>query len=187
MKNWIRMTVAAGVLAVSGLALAPLFAQDGPPPDGPRMRRMGPCGPGFGRGPGGPLGELGSMFRQLDLSDDQRQQVRSVMQSHEPAFKEIGERMRTARQALDATVTADIVDEAAIRAKSADVAAAEADAAVLRAKVHQEVFSLLTAEQQAKAKELKAERQERMKQRADRLRERGAQLRERHGRPPQQG
>ena len=187
MKNWIRMTVAAGVIAVTGLALAPLFAQDGPPPDGPRMRRMGPGGPGFGAGPGGPLGELGFMFRQLDLSDAQREQVRTVMQSHEAAFKEIGQRMRTAREALDAVVTADTVDEAAIRAKSADVGAVEADAAVLRAKVHQEVFSLLTAEQQAKAKELKAQRQERMKQRGERIRERGARLRGRGGRPPVQG
>lgn len=172
MKNWIRTTVAAGVLAVSGLALVPLRAQDAPAPEGPRMRRMGPGGHGMGPGRGAPLGELGFMFRQLDLSEAQREQVRNVMQSNAAAFKEIGERLRTARQALDAAVTADTLDEAAIRARSAEVATVEADAAVQRAKVHQEVFSLLTAEQQAKARELKAQRQQRMKERGERPRNR---------------
>jgi Spy/CpxP family protein refolding chaperone len=183
MKNWIRMTVAAGVLAVSGLALAPLFAQDGPPQGGPPMRRMGPGGPGgpgFGPGPGGPLGDLGFALRQLELTDTQREQVRGVMQAHQAEFKELGDRMRTAREALDAAISADTIDESAIRGRSAEWAAVEADGAVLRARVRQEVFGLLTPEQQAKAKELKAQMQQRMKQRADRIRERGVERRERH-------
>ena len=50
---------------------------------------------------------------------------------------------------------------------------------MLRARVRQEVFTLLTPEQQAKAKELKAQMEQRMKQRADRIRERGIERRER--------
>jgi protein CpxP len=190
MKNWIRMTVAAGLLAVSGLALAPLFAQNGPPQGGPPMRRMGPGGPGgpgFGPGPGGPLGDLGFALRQLELTDTQREQVRGVMQSHESELRELGERLRTTREALDAAISADTVDESTIRAKSAEWAAVEADGAVLRARVRQEVFNMLTPEQQAKAKELKAQMQQRMKQRGDRIRERGAELRERRGRQPIEG
>ena len=64
--------------------------------------------------------------------------------------------MQAAREALHAVVTADTFDEAAIRLKSADVAAVEADGAVLRAKVHAEVWALLTPEQQQKAKTLQA-------------------------------
>jgi protein CpxP len=173
MTTSLRVTVAAAVLAVSGLALTPIFAQDGPPAGGPQMRRAGPGGPGFGGpGPGGPLGDIGVPLRALDLTDAQREQVRGVMQAHQAAFKEIGDRMRTARQALDAAVTGDTLDETAVRAKSADVAAVEADAAVLRARVHQEVFSLLTSEQQTKARELRAQAAERMKQRGDQVRAR---------------
>ena len=123
MKNWTRMTVATGVLAVAGLALTPIFAQDAPPQGGPPMHRMGPGRPGFGPGPGGPLGDLGFALRQLELTDSQREQVRGVMQSHETEFRELGERMRTARQALDAAISADTVDESAIRARSAEWAA----------------------------------------------------------------
>ena len=94
------------------------------------------------------------------------------MNTHEAAFKEIGERLRTAHKNLRDAVSADTLDEAAIRTRSAEVAAVEAEAAVLRARVRQDVFSLLTAEQQAKAKELRAAADERMKERESRMRER---------------
>lgn len=157
MKTLIRFTLAAGMAALVGVGLTPLFAQDAPAQGQSGARRMGPGrgpgGPGFGLGPGGPIA---LPLRALDLSDAQREQVRGVMQSHQAAFKEIGDRMRQARQALDATIQADTVDEAAIRARAAEVAAVDADAAVLRARIRQEVYGLLTAEQQTKAKEIQA-------------------------------
>jgi protein CpxP len=178
MRSLIRLALAAGVAAIVGAALTPLFAQDTAAPSPPQMNRVGPGGPGgrgFGPGPGGPFGPIALPLRQLDLSDAQRDQVRAVMQSHEAAFKEIGDRTRLAREALDAAITADAVDESAIRARAADVAAVDADAAVLRARVHQEVFSLLTAEQQTKARALQAETRRKIK-------ERGADARPRRNR-----
>ncbi|MEZ5286368.1 MAG: Spy/CpxP family protein refolding chaperone [Vicinamibacterales bacterium] len=175
MNTVTRITAAAGLLALSGLAMTPLLAQDAPPPPPPGMQRRGPGpgGPGFG-GPMGLLGELGRGLRQLGITDAQREQMRGVAQAHEAEFKEIGDRMRTARQGMDDLITADTIDENAIRAKSAEVAAVEADAAVLRARVHQELFSLLTAEQQTKARELRAEAKSRMQERAANARERRA-------------
>ena len=87
-----------------------------------------------------------------------------------PAFSdhELGSVLRTARAALNDAVTAATFDEGGVRAKAADLAAVEADAAVLRARAHAEVWALLTPEQQQKAQQLKAqrtERQERMRQR----------------------
>ncbi len=158
----IRTIALAGVLALSGAVAAPIvLAQDGPP-----------TGPGFGPrgGPGGRAG-IDLPLRQLDLSDAQREQVRAIRNTHQAAFKEIGERLRTAHQGLRGAVGADALDEAAIRARSADVAAVEADAAVLRARVRQDVFSILTAEQQARAKELRAAAETRMKERAGKMRE----------------
>jgi protein CpxP len=179
MNRSLRVTAAAGLIAVSGLALTPLLAQDGPQ-GGPPMRRMiGPRGAGVGPGPFGLLGELGRELRALDVSDAQREQIRSAVQARQPEFDAIGERLRAAQQGLDALVTADTVDEAAIRAKSAELAAIQADAAVLRARLHQEVFNLLTAEQQAKARELRAQMQDRLRERAQNRRDR------RSGRPRQ--
>jgi len=170
----LRVTAIAGILTVSGLALATTFAQDGPPPGGPGVHRRGsggPGGPGGFGGPGGPmgglLGELGQGLRALELTDAQREQIRGIAKSHEAEFREIGERLRTAHQSVEALVTADTVDEAAIRARSSEVAAVQADADVMRAKVHQEVFGVLTAEQQAKARELRAQREARTKERME--------------------
>jgi protein CpxP len=117
-------------------------------------------------------GPIGLPLRELDLSEAQRTQVRSIMESHAAAQREIGDRLRAAHQALEAAVTAETMDEAAIRARSADLAAVQADAAVLRARIHQEIFSILTAEQQARARELRAQAEARLQERAGQLRQR---------------
>ena len=58
-----------------------------------------------------------------------------------------------------------MINESAIRAKSAEAATAEADAAILNAKVRAEVKEILTPEQLQKAKELREARETLMKQR----------------------
>ena len=80
--------------------------------------------------------------------------------------------MRAAHQAQRDAVTAAQFDEQAVRAKAAELATAEADAAVLRAKVHSEVFAVLTPEQQAKAAELEAQREARAQQFRERVKQR---------------
>ena len=156
MTKTIKVSLAAGFVAVvlaAGSAL--VLAQDG------QMPRRGP-GPGMGvggppaggmRGPGGPMGHGGPGFRQLDLSDDQKAQVKSIMESHQAEFKAVGEKMRAAREGMQALIEADTLDESAVRAKSVEVAAAEADAAILGAKVRTQTMQVLTAEQLTKLKE----------------------------------
>ena len=156
-------------LGLGGIALA----QDGQG----GVRR----GHGFGRGefgfrggPGGPGGP-GFPLRQLDLTDAQREQVKAIFDSHKDEFQAIGERLKTARQAQRAAIETQPLDEATIRAKSSDLAAVEADAAVLRAKVHAAVFQVLTPEQQEKAKTLQAEREKRRAEMRQRFQERRQQ------------
>jgi Spy/CpxP family protein refolding chaperone len=76
--------------------------------------------------------------------------------------------MRAAREGMRALIEADTIDEGAIRAKSAEVATAEAEVAILNAKVRQESKQILTAEQQQKLKELQASRSGPMKRRGPR-------------------
>ena len=114
----------------------------------------------FGMGPGG-RGPMGGMIlrglAQLNLTADQKTQIKAIAESHKADRKALADRMIAARGALRDAITADKVDEAAIRAKAADVAAIDADAAVLDAQVHAQVFALLTPDQQAKAKQLEAD------------------------------
>lgn len=168
-RTWQRMAgVALGVALVAGAGLATAAARE-QGPGGPGRSGMGRRGPG---GPGGPGGPLSLPLGGLGLTDSQREQVRATMDGHKAEFEAIRTRMRTARAALQTAVTAATFDEAAVRQASVDVAAVEADGAVLRAKVHSEVWALLTAEQQQKARELQTQRAERRSQMRERLEQR---------------
>jgi protein CpxP len=149
--------VAVAALAVTGAAR--LHAQGEP---------GGPGGHGrwgaFGRG-----GGFGLALRGLDLTEEQRTQVRAIVGQHRDELRAAGQKLGAAFKAQRDAVSAVPVDEGLIRAKSAELAAAQTDAALLHAKVHSEVYQLLTPEQQAKAKELKAQRDARRAERQQRF------------------
>lgn len=165
MTTRMKTYIAAGAAVLTLAAGAPmLLAQDqqpkrpgpgfgGPPPGGPGMRGRGPGGPG----PIGPMG-LGPGFRELNLSDDQKEQLKKIAESHRDEFRAAGEKARAAHEGMQGLMDADTIDENAIRAKSADIAAAEAEVMILNAKVRHESMQVLTSEQQAKLKELQANR-----------------------------
>jgi protein CpxP len=161
--------VAVTMAVVSGGAS--LFAQGGP--DGPGRRGFG------GRGFGGPgfarHGGFGLALRGLDLTDEQRTQVKSIFEQHRDELRKSAERVGAAFRAQREAVSAIPVDEGAIRATSAALAAAQTDSAVLQARVHGEVYQILTPEQQQKAQQLRTERQQRMKQARQRWQERRQQ------------
>lgn len=144
--------IAAGAHAQNTNGGPDSLQRSGPPPGG----RFG--GPGGRGGPGGPLGPFGPMLERLNLSDAQKDRVKAVVDSRRDEMKAVGDRQRTAHDALDSAVTADTFDEAAIRSRSMELAAVEADMVVLQARVRSEIFQILTPEQQAQAKQFQAER-----------------------------
>jgi protein CpxP len=170
MTTRFKTTLAAGI-AVLGLAAgAPmLMAEDQQPPQRQGRGVDGPGGPGM-RGPGGPGGRMGfgPGFRNLDLSDDQKAQLKKIADARRSDFEAAGQKVRAAREGMRAVVEADSINESAIRAKSAEIAAAEADVMILNAKVRQESLQVLTSEQQAKLKEQRNNRQGGDKQRRPR-------------------
>ena len=146
------------------------------------QRRGGRGGRGAGMGAArgaGPAGALLPPLRRLELSDEQRDQVRAVIgDSREAARTHAGE-MRAARAALAEAVASAAVDEDRIRALAADVGRLTGDAAVRRAQVYAAVWGILTPEQQARAEEIEAERAERRAARRERMQERRERMRER--------
>ena len=154
--------IAAAAL-ITGAAVTVASGHQGPQ-QGQTEGRRGPGGPG-GRmgGPGGPGGFGLPGLRELDLTDAQKEQIKTIQQSHRAEVQQIGERTRTAQRAIDEAAGGASVNEAAIRSQSTALAAAIADGAILRAKVNAEIFNVLTAKQQQKLNEFRAQRQERMK------------------------
>ena len=118
----------------------------------------GPGGPGGMRGPG-----FGPGFRGLDLSDDQQAQLKKIRDARQAEFKAAGDKIGAARQGMRALLEAEAINESAIRAKSQEVAAAEADLAILNAKLRKESMQILTAEQLAKLKEQRDNRGQRQR------------------------
>jgi Spy/CpxP family protein refolding chaperone len=114
------------------------------------------------------LGAL--MLNRLDLTDAQRGQVKGILDSHRDEQSGLQQRAMAARQALEAAIQASPLDEAAIRGKAAEVAAVDADLAVARGRILNEVTQVLTSDQQAKLKELQAQQKQRMEQRRGRRR-----------------
>lgn len=144
-------TPALPVLLALALAAAPalLAAQ----PHG----RGGPHGqPGFQR-----HGEmLGHIFRMLDLEPGQRQSIHIILEGDREAMEALFDRVHTARSRLGDQIHAEVFDEGAIRDAASGLAEAEADLAVARAGMFQEVREILTPEQLDKLAELRAERRQ---------------------------
>jgi protein CpxP len=148
-------TLAAGaaILLVAGLS-AGVYAQD--------PGRRGP----MGRARHGMFGS--PSLRQLDLTEAQREQVREIRQRYEAQRRDAGEQLRKAHQAQRAAVEALPVNEGLIRSTTQALATAQTEMALLHARVHSDVWAILTPEQQEKAKQLRAQRETRMKQRLER-------------------
>jgi protein CpxP len=124
---------------------------------------------------GGDFGLAGPLMRQLDVTDAQREQIRGIVGQHKDEFKAIGERVGAARKSQVDAILAVPSDEQSIRAKTTELASAEADAAVLRSRVHAEVFNVLTPEQQEKAKALREQMTQRRSEMRQKFQERRQQ------------
>jgi Spy/CpxP family protein refolding chaperone len=103
-------------------------------------------GPGHGHGRGGPLFH---MLRRLDLSDDQKVQIRGLVEEARPRLQPLVEQAVQTRKAVFQAVAAPTFDEAAVRAASQAAAQAATDLAVERARLTSQVRAVLTADQQA--------------------------------------
>ena len=161
MTTRIKTMFAAGAAALMLAGAAPLVMADQGQPQ-QRQQRRGPGGPDGMRGMRGGPG-FGGQFRNLDLTDDQKTQLKKIRDARQAEFKATLEKVRTARQGMRQLVQADAINEGAIRAKSQEVAAAEAELAILNAKLRKESMQILTADQLAKLKERAEKRGQRQR------------------------
>jgi Spy/CpxP family protein refolding chaperone len=109
------------------------------------------------------MGMLPMLGARLNLTDAQKDQIKSLAASRKDEWKGLADRARTAHEALNDAVTADAVDESLVRQKSADAAAVDAERAVARAHAYADVLQILTDDQKAQLKTMKAEMKNHMK------------------------
>jgi Spy/CpxP family protein refolding chaperone len=137
-----RITLIA-FAAAAALALTPIMI-------------MAQHGDGHGphRGHDGRGHMIERMFERLDLTDDQKDAVHSTMSQHREQTRTLLEEKIAGRRALGETIHADFFDESAVRQAAADLAAVDADLAVMKAQMFQEINKVLTTEQRERMKEL---------------------------------
>jgi Spy/CpxP family protein refolding chaperone len=157
-----RFTVVAAVVLAAVMSVGEAAWAQGP-------RVGGPGGPGRagGRGMFGAL-PLGS----LNLTQAQQDLIRDIRERNREEVRQVEARLRTAQAAQQKAVSAIPLNEAAIRASTLAVAEVQADVAILQARAQNEIFSSLTAEQQASLKTALAEREQRVQARQAQPRER---------------
>jgi protein CpxP len=125
------------------------------------------------RGPGGPGGEMG-ILRELDLSQAQRDQLRSLFE--EMRATGTMKRVAEARRALNDAVE-NLADDSEIQNLAYQLGEAEAAAAIERKQMQQKIENILTDEQRQKLAQARADRKARMEERRQRMEERLKQRR----------
>ena len=178
------MFLRKGLFGISGIVLAcgmAAFAQEAQPQTPStqddafrkdRIKRMERHRERLGRREGLKGGEdtgrrgrgMGQLVRELNLSDEQRQQSRAIMQRRLESTKTQREELFKLREKrIAGTFTAE--DEARARALHQEIRTAMEG-------VRTEMAGVLTAEQRAKLEQLKKERKEKMEQRMKERQER---------------
>jgi Spy/CpxP family protein refolding chaperone len=152
----VLLTVTAGASArvLTGAGAADPQSPSVQPPPGPPPGGFGPGGPG---GRGGPRGIDGMIFR-LDLTGEQKEQLKAIREEAMTAAKPYEEQARAADDKIRAMVEAGTFDEDAVRTLATGQAKASIELRVIQARVEVNSLKVLTAEQRAELQKMHDER-----------------------------
>jgi Spy/CpxP family protein refolding chaperone len=114
----------------------------------------------LGRMISGNLGRLMVLRSELNLSDEQRGQVRDVLVRHRGEIVATAQAVRAKRLVLRDAVLAETADEAAIRAAAAELGEQMGEAAVKASKLKAQIAPILTEEQRALIVKFMADREQ---------------------------
>lgn len=119
-----------------------------------------------GRGRGdhkghGLRGMRGGGFRQLNLTEDQQAKMKQIREGFAQSNQPLREQLRAKRQELRQASEGGTFNEALATQKLTEMAALRAKLMSERFRLHQEMLSVLTAEQKAQLEQAKAQRKAR--------------------------
>lgn len=141
-----------GLALVAGIAFAE--QQGGPMHRG--MRGMHH----FGGDPG-----MAMMLHRLNLSDDQKAQVKKIFETEKPNLQPLHQQEFQAHQQMMQLITSGNSDQAKATAIATQEAQTHIQMEVEHAKIHAQIYQLLDSTQKAKVADMMAKHQQRMQQR----------------------
>ena len=148
--NWKTFVVALSSVAALLVMSAVIVVSQGP-----QERPPGPPGEGFRRGPGPRDGML-PMLHGLNLSDEQKAQIKKILDDEATNTKDLREKLRSLHQSEPEPFSSTF-DEAAVRLTAEARAKIDVELQVAHARTMSQVAALLTADQKA---QLTARRQQ---------------------------
>ncbi|HWO03126.1 MAG TPA: Spy/CpxP family protein refolding chaperone [Blastocatellia bacterium] len=114
-----------------------------------------------GRGHWGEQGRRGGAdmmgFRNLDLSDAQKAQMKQIRDSHSQSLRPVMDQIRAKRQEIRQASEGGSFNEALVTQKLTEIAPLEAKLQGDQFRLHQEMIAVLTPEQKAKLDQQRAE------------------------------
>ena len=110
----------------------------------------------------------GGFFKQLNLTEDQKAKMKQIRESFAQSNKPLRQQLRAKRQELRQASEGGTFNEALATQKLTEMAGLEAKLMGERFKLHQEMLSVLTAEQKAQLEQAKAQRKARRGERRQR-------------------
>ena len=158
-------TLSAIVLAAS-IAVAQTVTPNQDNGQGTRPEWRGRRGQHKGHGMRGM--RAGGFFRGLNLTEDQKAKMKTIRESFAATHKPLREQLRAKRQELRQASEGGTFNEALATQKLTEIAPLEAKLMGERAKLHQEMLSVLTAEQKAQLEQSKAQFKTRRAERRNR-------------------
>jgi len=110
---------------------------------------------------------MGFFGKKLNLTDEQKTQMKAIMEKEHPAMKPLFQQQHQIDQQLRQYVEGQF-DEAKVQALAAQKAQIQAQLTVAETRVHNQLYALLTPEQQSQLKEMESKHEARMQERMNR-------------------
>jgi periplasmic protein CpxP/Spy len=147
----------SAIALAASIAVAQTVTTDQSNTQGTRPERHG-FGRGERKGDGwGGMRNHGEFFSQLNLTDDQKAKMKQIRESFAERNKPLMEQLRAKHQELRQATEGGTFNEALATQRLTEIAPLEAKLMGERARQHQEMLSVLTAEQKAQLEQAKAQ------------------------------
>ena len=143
----------SAIALAASIAVAQTVTTDQGPQQGQHMGRHG--GRGGNKGWGGM--REGGFFKQLNLTEDQKAKIKQIRETFAQTNKPLHDQLRAKRQELRQASEGGTFNEALATQKLTEIAPLEAKLMGEQHRLHQEMLSVLTAEQKAQLEQSRAQ------------------------------
>jgi Spy/CpxP family protein refolding chaperone len=149
MKSFRFRLLIAAVAVLLGSTLAKSQTPDDAPPPPPMHH-------GFGMGD-----HMGFFARELNLTDDQKTQMKAIMKKEHPSMKPLLEQQHQIDLQLRQYVEGSF-DQVKVQALAKQKAKIQSQLTVAETRVHNQLYQILTSDQKSQLKQLETEHEARM-------------------------